>query len=534
MDYCKGNPSGKRGVITGMYRVIIVDDEYYIRKRICRCIDWEAHGFCVEAEIESGEKAAFYIQQNQVDLAVVDISMPDISGLELIERIRKENSGLKIIILTGYDYFEYAKKAVNLGVSHFMLKPVDKQEMSETVIKIREELDAAVREKKAIQELKTDNERLESASLSRMLLENGSPEDEVICQGMLENYGIVNSYSYMLIYEDGDDNANAGCGMAGGTIAGQFQEEIKGQICLNITDKYKRIFRVVKEEDACRVKEKLEKKLVICAGPFTGTRDNIRKAYASIRKELFYDSMVGAKGGTFVVCCEDEEIHGKERRMLQVCMEKLEKCLEPGSRGGILDALEEFFDALEKELVSLDMLDVLIKRMLYSAYCMTEKYLPDFMYGEMAEKISAVQSAFLENGSISRCRQDMLILFEDLAGKAGASQYVSADQIVKKVKGIVKKQYSSGELGVQRIAESLCLNANYVGITFKRAAGISISQYINQVRMENAAYLIVHTLIPIQEIAETVGYSDQFYFSKKFKQLYGMSPSSYRYSNSNV
>lgn len=304
MDYCKGDPSRKRGVITGMYRVIIVDDEFYIRKRVCRCIDWVSHGFRVEAEIESGEKAAFYIQQNQVDLAVVDISMPDISGLELIERIRKENTDLKIIILTGYDYFEYAKKAVNLGVSHFMLKPVDKQEMSETVIKIREELDAAERVKMAIQELRTDKERLESAGLSRMLLENGGPE--------IQNF------------------------------------------------------------------------------------------------------------------------------------------------------------------------------------------------------------------------------FKDLAGKTETPQYVSADQIVKKVKDIVKKQYSNGELCVQRIADILCLNANYVGITFKRAAGTSISQYINQVRMENAAYLIVHTLIPIQEIAETVGYSDQFYFSKKFKQIYGMSPSTYRYSNSNV
>lgn len=528
-----------------MYRVIIVDDEYYIRRRICRCIDWEAHGFQVEAEIGSGEKAFSYIQQNQVDLAVVDISMPDISGLELIEKIRKENSELKIIILTGYDYFEYAKRAVNLGVSYFMLKPVDKQEMSGTVLKIREELDAKHRERIAVQELRTDKDKLENAYLSQMLLDNRGQEDEAIFQGMLENYGIVESGSYMLLYENCRADENALFEITEDEAGPHPQNHIQGRICLNITDKFKRIFRVIKGEDAGQLKERIENHLavcqeksmrrvrVICSEPFPGTPDNIRKAYASIRKELFYDSMPGYKNETCIICCDEEEIRGKERRMLQVCMEKLEKNLEPCSHAGILAALEEFFDTLEKELVSLDMLDVLIKRMLYLAYCMAEKYLPDSMYKEMAEKISSVQRAFLENGNISSCRQEMRRLFEELAGMADTVQYVSADQIVKKVKDIVEKQYNDGELGVQRIADILSLNANYVGITFKRTAGMSISQYINHVRMENAIYLIKNTLIPIQEIAETVGYSDQFYFSKKFKQLYGMSPSSCRYSSGN-
>lgn len=553
-----------------MYRVMIVDDEYYIRRRICRCIDWEAHGFRVGAEIESGEKAEEYLKQNEADLAIVDISMPDISGLELIERIRKKNADIKIIILTGYDYFEYAKRAVNLGVSRFMLKPVDRQELSETVWKIREELDAKQREKMEVQKLCTDKNRLENAYLSQMLLENRGLEDTAILQGMLGNYGIEKDSDYILLYT-GCFNPMA---LASHSAADMEEEagtvaRIRNQVRLNIVDKYNRNFWVAEGENAVLLAERLEKELekkkglkcgakdfkggsnglkvqsksakcqsggpeperIICSRPFPGTPENICRAYAVIKKELFYNSMAGRENKVCIVCSEEKEVYGKERRILKVCMENLEKNLQPCNRAGILKALEEFFDVLEGELVSLDMLDVLIKRMLYSAYCMTEKYLPDSMYEEMAEKIAAVQKAFLENGSIRKCRQDMLMLFENLAGKMDTVQHVSADQIVKNVKAIVEKQYNDKELGVQRIAETLCLNANYVGITFKRVMGISISQYMNQVRMENAVFLIRHTVVPIQEIAEMAGYSDQFYFSKKFKQLYGMSPSSYRYSN---
>ena len=124
-----------------MYRVLIADDESIIREGLKKIVSWNSLGFEVAGTASDGRDAYRKINALKPDLCIIDIRMPGLDGLELISRIKKQNPGVKIIILTGYPEFEYAQKAVDLGVETFLLKPIDPAIFEEKVQKIFAELE---------------------------------------------------------------------------------------------------------------------------------------------------------------------------------------------------------------------------------------------------------------------------------------------------------------------------------------------------------------------------------------------------------
>ena len=106
-----------------LYRIILVDDEEEVRKSIIRKIDWTAVGFAVVGDAENGEDALEKIENLEPDVVLTDIRMPYMDGLTLAERIRQKYPSMKIVIFSGYDDFEYAKQAIKLNVTEYILKP---------------------------------------------------------------------------------------------------------------------------------------------------------------------------------------------------------------------------------------------------------------------------------------------------------------------------------------------------------------------------------------------------------------------------
>lgn len=124
-----------------MRQVMLVDDEYYFRKALRASIPWEENGFCVCGEAADGEDALEKMKGLCPDVALVDITMPHMDGLALSRRIRDQKLPVKIVILSGHNEFEYARQAVSLGVNRYLLKPVDDDELMQTLGELRQELD---------------------------------------------------------------------------------------------------------------------------------------------------------------------------------------------------------------------------------------------------------------------------------------------------------------------------------------------------------------------------------------------------------
>lgn len=132
-----------------MYRLIIADDEKAIRETIASFIDWKSLDINVVAVCKNGNEAYDAILDEYPDIVLTDIRMPGMSGLEMIQRLKEAGGNIEFIILSGYGEFEYAKKAMELGVDHYLLKPCNENE----IIHVIEEAKKTCLKKQHFQEL---------------------------------------------------------------------------------------------------------------------------------------------------------------------------------------------------------------------------------------------------------------------------------------------------------------------------------------------------------------------------------------------
>ena len=129
------------------YKVLLVDDEEEVRNAIEQRINWEELGFEVIGKAQNGVKAMEIAEKLQPDVVITDIKMPYMNGLELARNLKEENPGVRILILTGFDEFEYAKEAVHLEIEEYILKPINANELSECLKRLKNVLDKEREEK---------------------------------------------------------------------------------------------------------------------------------------------------------------------------------------------------------------------------------------------------------------------------------------------------------------------------------------------------------------------------------------------------
>ena len=122
------------------YKVLLVDDEEEVTNMIEERIDWAGLGFEVAGKAQNGVKALELSEKVQPDVVITDIKMPYMNGLELARYMKQENPGVRILILTGFDEFEYAKEAIKIGISDYLLKPVSSAGLIDALKKAADEI----------------------------------------------------------------------------------------------------------------------------------------------------------------------------------------------------------------------------------------------------------------------------------------------------------------------------------------------------------------------------------------------------------
>lgn len=158
-------------------KVLIVDDEKLERVLISKVFDWEKHGFDIIGDVSSAEEAMEYIGLKNPDIIFTDINMPMVDGLQFIENVLKEFPGKqhRFVIVTGYREFEYARKSIKLGVEDFLLKPINANDIEDTVLRIKEQIEHqryADKEFCVFKETILDNEEIMIGSFKQSLVED--------------------------------------------------------------------------------------------------------------------------------------------------------------------------------------------------------------------------------------------------------------------------------------------------------------------------------------------------------------------------
>ena len=152
------------------YKVLLVDDEEEVRNAIEQRINWEELGFEVIGKAQNGVKAMEIAEKLQPDVVITDIKMPYMNGLELARNLKEENPGVRILILTGFDEFEYAKEAVHLEIEEYILKPINANELSECLKRLKNVLDKEREEKLNVRKLRAVLHRFPSCTSNKFLL----------------------------------------------------------------------------------------------------------------------------------------------------------------------------------------------------------------------------------------------------------------------------------------------------------------------------------------------------------------------------
>ena len=177
-----------------MYRVMIIDDEQSARKLMRASIDWEALGMEVVGEAASGIEAINVIDDMKPDIAVVDISMPFMDGIEFTEVATKRYPSLVIIIMTAIDKFEYARKCVSLPVFEYMLKPMVRSEVTQTLLSVKAKLDAQGKQEEQAGE-QSEGE-LEAGTMARIkkYIDQHYTDSKINLASVAQHFGFSASY----------------------------------------------------------------------------------------------------------------------------------------------------------------------------------------------------------------------------------------------------------------------------------------------------------------------------------------------------
>lgn len=166
-----------------MLKVFLVEDEIIMREGIRKSIDWNAEGFEFAGEASDGEIAYSLIQKIKPDILVTDIKMPFMDGLELSRLVKQELPDIKIIILSGYDEFEYAQEGIDIGITKYLLKPIAAAKLLEEVKKVAQEIKREKEFQKTFEQERIENARLTSQKFFRKLVLGKNKASEILKEG---------------------------------------------------------------------------------------------------------------------------------------------------------------------------------------------------------------------------------------------------------------------------------------------------------------------------------------------------------------
>ena len=532
-----------------LYRIILVDDEEEVRKGIIRKIDWEALGFQVVGDAENGQDALEKIEQLEPDVVMTDIRMPYMDGLTLTSWIRQKYPSVKVLIFSGFDDFEYAQKAIKLNVTEYILKPVNVEELTRILNRVRENLDQEIEQRRDVDLLRESY--LSSLPILRELFLNDMVRGNMPAENIrqkLEEYkiDILGAEKWLTAIINVENEASEETGLTFHQEKELIPISVKSLLEDNLKD-YCRftafnsavgvtLIAAVDGErkqtslidllgDICKeIKRILQVTVTIGIGYFSRELEQFPAAYQSAVDALGYREIVGT-GKTIYI--NDMEPVSRGKLQLETRDEAdLIAVVKFGTREKIEAAAKNFAARMEGARVHMRQLQVyqmsiincLIRLMQQQDLELGAMFGTDEMYGKVIygnmkpEEFAAV---ITEVG----CRMNEAMNRE---------RDKTAKKVILEAKQYILDHYQDPELSVDVMCRQLHMSPAYFSTVFKRETGQTYIAYLTEVRLDKAVELLNTTDDKTYVIAQKVGYQEQNYFSYVFKKRFGISPTKFR------
>lgn len=509
-----------------MRKVFLVDDDVFVRKGIQTLVNWEDFGFFVCGEADNGEDALEQIVELQPDLVLTDIRMPVVDGLSLIEKLNNDmDNPPNFIVISGYNDFKYAQKALRFGVQDFLLKPVDQEELYETLDRVSKSITIQTRSMGNIQ-------KMEAVSIIRnYLMEEPDPillktMEHPIVQAKeftflkIEVNGLELDYPY--IETEIEKQLNEYYSLE--KIA--FYEDGIGYYCLVLTDQFLISNSLSLEDFIKQLQLKLIKKLrspvIIYAGKTVDTITEINESYNIARNAIQFKYILSTENIIYPSMVEENTIYyiDLEQEAYDTMMEYMEEnnleMIEKQVQSMLSRAVEKQFakDAFKTVVNRLnhEVLTLLKEVDGYEDRLEHFKLMLEWdRYPVTLNQLAEIWFRFL-----SECSN---ILFELNQNHVRGTIY--------QVKKYVHSHFHQ-PITMKSIASKFYINPVYMGQLFKKTYGVYFKDYVLQVRIQEAKRLLRQSDMRIYEVAERVGFNNPDYFVTQFEKTVGKTPSQYR------
>lgn len=531
-----------------MIKIFLVEDEVIIRNSIKNSIDWNKEGYEFLGEAGDGELAYPLIVQLKPDILLTDIKMPFMDGLELSQAVKKELPEIKIIILSGYNDFDFAKRGIEIGITDYLLKPISAEELMKVIngvaIKIREEREERAQIRKYEEDMQ-DNLEFERQNLfTRMIMDNMTMT-EILEEGRrldldlsapvynfvlfkLMNYGrrefqqeLMDAFMNIEAYIESQNNIVS------------FNRGVEGHAFLFLAEDEQELKN---EIEASRIKIRQ----ILDNFPEVEYFGGIGKPVSRLRelKESFQDAerafsaRFSSHKNRIVSREELIEENGQEPMLAGIgSMGENREMIAKFLRNGTEEEIKSFVSAYFKEILGKN-----INSMMLRQYVMIDVYITVVAFGEkigmdidqIQNKCGNMREIQLNVGTtevmreyVERLLGEMIKVRDDISGQRYSD-------IIEAARKYIQMNYMSDEISLGSVASSVGMSASYFSSLFSQETNQTFVEYLTGIRMDKAKELLMCSNKKSSEIGFEVGYKDSHYFSHIFKKTQGCSPKEYR------
>lgn len=514
-----------------MYKVLIADDEYFIRYGLEQIIKWEEYGIEICGSVSNGLEALEVIIKEKPDLIITDVKMPEMNGLELLSEIKKRDIQTKVIVISGYNDFDYVKETLVYGVENYILKPIDEDELSETILNAIAKIETEKNQKPS--KLKHQNYIIEN--VFNRLVTNSIAIREV--EERMEIFDIqLESDTYVVALLKIVGGTNEQTAKDQRALISKLEAHIQGYrhhafldlsgnivllFCLDFDQPYSNIEDLINRIIDMMTREEQVNVFATIGSQEDGIGDihhSYSKAVDLLEYMYIYDQ------NTKISYNKVSKLKKKLDDFFDMNIDQFKANLNAGNRFEV----ELFFAELMQNAMSskgsslnyirsflIELVAVLINIIKEKALWKDKEVIyPEKLYEKLFGETDLKTSVqWLKN---------IAIKITELIQEENNKPATMYDQVLD----YIHENYNK-DISLKVIAGEFYVNSSYLGQMFKKEAGQLFSTYLNEYRIEKAKILLKTTKMKASHIAKEVGYSDANYFYKVFKKYTGVYPSEY-------
>lgn len=542
-----------------MLKIFLAEDEVVVRETIKRMIPWEELGFELVGEAADGEMALPLLIRQQPDLLITDIKMPFMDGLTLARLAKKKIPGLKVVILSGYDDFNYAKQAIGIGVEDYLLKPITKNALIERLSEIRSRYEHEKTQKEYYEKFQREMQAYEKNS-SRDFFEAlvGGSMDMMEVYKRAEKLGldiVAEAYNVLIFTMNCDEDFSGQRDeyssweaeslellenfFAGHSSAMLFRSNIfsygvllKGQretIEENTRACVDEIRKILSRQNGRRewflaVGQSVERLSQIQKSYHTASRA-FSQRYLYDENILYYDEMETMEYPGGQAETEDNAYLQKvDVNALNPAI--LQKFLSNGLQEETENFVKDYFYAIGQEpMESLVFRNYVILNVRFSVISFIKGLGCDTNEMESADTEEVLAESGKNMESAIAYAKKMISQAIEIRDQNSGNKNRS---ILKTAVDFIDSHYMDEEISLNTVANVANVSSNHFSALFSQNMGQTFIEYLTTLRMNKAKELLRCTGMRSSEIAGEIGYKDAHYFSYLFKKTQGMTPSDYR------